>query len=135
MRSYVASALLAAAFVLMPAAVGYAPAWSQDFSITNETHSGDEWYRQLQAWWDVHAYYPPGASAQNESGDVKIHLVIHPDGEVWEVKVVEKSGSKLIDDAGFYVFHNAVLRPIPPNPPVPQSDVYLTEHYVLAHRN
>ncbi len=130
MRSYIASAVLAAGFVSMPAAVGYAPALSQDFSITNETRSGDEWFRALQAWWNVHAYYPPGAAAKNQGGDVKVHLVIHPDGEIWEVKVVQGSGDSSIDDASVYAFHYARLRPIPPMPPAPQAEVYLTVHFV-----
>jgi TonB family protein len=135
LRSYVASAALAAAFVLLPAATGYAPASAQDFSITNETGRGSEWYKQLQAWWDLHAYYPPDASAKNESGDVKVHLTIKPDGEVWKVEVVQGSGLKVFDMAGYEVFKYALLRPIPPDPAVPQADVYITEHYVLTHRS
>ena len=55
MRVLIASAALAAAFVLMPAAARHAPAWSQDFSITNPDVPADgsrrDVMRQLQAWW------------------------------------------------------------------------------------
>ena len=61
--------------------------------------------------------------------------MIHPDGEIWEVKVVQSSGVPSIDDAGVYAFHYARLRPVPPNPPAPQADVYITVHFVLAHRH
>ncbi len=54
MRLSVASAALAAAFVLTPMVAGYAFALSQDFSITNEEQPADasrgDLMRQLQAW-------------------------------------------------------------------------------------
>ena len=49
MSAYVTSAVLAAVFVLAPAAAGYAPALSQDFTITNKVEPGGNWVRQLQA--------------------------------------------------------------------------------------
>jgi len=134
MRSYVASAVLAAAFVLLPAAAGYAPALSQDFSITNETLAGSNWMKQLQAWWDVHAYYPPDALKNHEDGTVKVHLVIPQDGEVGLVQVAQGSGSHTLDMAGYEVFKYARLRPVPSAPPAPQADVFITLHYVLAHQ-
>jgi len=75
MRLSVASFALAAAFVLTPVAAGYAPALCQDFSITNQVESGNaarrDLMRQLQAWWDAHAYYPRHASNNDEGGTVK----------------------------------------------------------------
>ena len=118
MRSYLTSAVLAAASVLAPAAAGYAPAWSQDFSITNKPDAvvtGD-WTRQLQAWWDGHAWYPTDASDKHQDGTVKVHLTIHPDGQVWNVDVVQGSGWKLLDTAAIYAFHGGRLRPLPPAP-------------------
>src|ERR1700692_3653588 len=98
MRLSVASAALAAAFVLTPVAAGYAPASSQDFSITNPAEPADagrrDLMRQLQAWWDVHAYYPRHASNSDEGGTVKVHLVINTDGNIGTVGVVESSGSR-----------------------------------------
>ena len=134
MRSFVASAILTGAVVLAPVMGGYAPALSQDFSITNQQAAGTEWIRKLQAWWDVHAYYPPDALAKNESGTVKVHLTIHPDGEVWTDELVEGSGSRSLDQAGLYAFHGAHLPPFPPGTPTPQAEVNLTLHFVLAHR-
>jgi len=135
MRSYIAAAVLAAGLVLTPVAAGYAPALSQDFSITNPgTGPGSDWIGKLQAWWDVHSYYPPDALEKKQDGTVKLHLVIHPDGEVWTEETVQGSGSKSIDTAGFYVFHGAHLPPFPPGAPAPQAEVNLALHYVLEHR-
>ena len=104
MRLSVASSALAAAFVLTPLAAGYAPALCQDFSITNQVEPGNagrrDVMRQLQAWWDAHAYYPRHASNSDEGGTVKVHLVILPDGRIWTVDVVESSGSQLARHGG-----------------------------------
>ena len=98
MRLSVASSALAAAFVLTPVAAGYAPALCQDFSITNQVEPANAWRhdmtRQLQAWWDAHAYYPKHASNSDEGGTVKVHLVIVPDGNIFTINVVESSGSR-----------------------------------------
>src|SRR5580692_718890 len=103
MRLSVASSALAAAFVLTSVAAGYAPALSQDFSITNQEEPANAWrrdvMRQLQAWWDVHAYYPRHASNSDEGGTVKVHLVILPDGNIFRIDVVAGSGSPSLDAA------------------------------------
>ena len=102
MRSCVAAAVVAAAFVLVPVAAGYAPALSQDFTITNPNGSfriegaelSPDWIKKLQAFWDLHAYYPKEASDKDESGTVKIQLRIHSAGQIWWAKVAQGSGSK-----------------------------------------
>ncbi len=66
MRSCNASIALAAVLILAPVAAGCAPALAQDFSITNPEPAvrvegavlGPDWIRQLQAWWDGHAFAP-----------------------------------------------------------------------------
>jgi len=137
MQLSVASAALAAAFVLTPVAAGYAPAFSQDFSITNQVEPANagrrDLMRQLQAWWDVHAYYPRHASQSDEGGTVKVHLVIHSDGIIWKVDVVESSGSPSIDMAGSSTFRGGFVRPFPAG--APGADVDISLHYVLAHRH
>ncbi len=137
MRLSVASSALAAAFVLTPVAAGYAPALCQDFSITNQVappiagHPG--LMRQLQAWWDAHAFYPRHASNSDEGGTVKVHLVILPDGRIWTVDVVASSGSHSLDTAGSSVFRGGSVRPFPAGEA--QADVDISLHYVLAHRH
>jgi TonB family protein len=136
MRLSVASFALAAAFVLMPVTAGYAPALCQDFSITNQVEGNAarrDLMRQLQAWWDAHAYYPRHASNNDESGTVKVHLVILPDGRIWRVDMVEGSGSPSLDTAAPLVFREGFVRPFPQGEP--QADIDLSLHYVLAHRH
>jgi TonB family protein len=137
MRLTVASSALAAAFVLTPVAAGFAPASGQDFSITNQeapaTPARRELMRQLQAWWDAHAYYPRHASNGDESGTVKVHLAILPDGKVWTIDRVQGSGSATLDAAGEAVFRGASVRPFPAGEP--KADVEISLHYVLAHRH
>jgi TonB family protein len=136
MRLPVASSALAAAFVLTPVVAGYAPALCQDFSITNQ-EPANPWQRdvmrQLQAWWDAHAYYPRHASNNDEGGTVKVHLVIRPDGRIWIVAMMEGSGSPSLDAAGDAVFRGGFVRPFPEGEP--QADIDVSLHYVLAHRH
>lgn len=137
MRLAVASSALAASVMLMPVAAGYAPALCQEFSITNQVEPANPGHhdlvRELQAWWDVHAYYPRHASNNDESGTVKVHLLILPDGRIWSINMVGSSGSASIDAAAGSVFRGGFVRPFPPGEP--QADINLSLHYVLAHRH
>ena len=138
MRLSVASSVLAAAFVLTPMAAGYAPALCQDFSITNQLEPANpvrrDLMRQLQAWWDAHAYYPRHAANNDEGGTVKVHLSIHPDGKIWTINVVATSGSRSLDTAGDSVFRGGSVRPFGKEGE-PNEDIDLSLHYVLAHRH
>jgi TonB family protein len=93
-----------------------------------------DWIAQLQAWWDLRAYYPMEASEKKVSGTVKVHLLIHQDGQVWLVKVAQGSGAFILDQVAFYVFHGAHLRPFPPGTPAPEADICITLHFVLGHQ-
>jgi TonB family protein len=142
MRTYVASAVLAAAFVLAAVAAGHAPALSQDFSITNPNDLtvegavlGPDWIRKLQEYWDLHAWYPQQASDNDESGTVKVHLKIHADGQVWWVMVEQSSGSKSLDNAAYIVFFKQYLTRFPPGTAAAEADLHISLHYVLAHRH
>jgi TonB family protein len=135
MRLLVASAAVAAAFVLAPVAAG--PAFSQDFSITNPEEPANagrrDLMRLLQAWWDVHAYYPKHASSNNEGGTVKIRIFINPDGQFNSVEVVQGSGSASLDAAGSAAFRGGFVRPFPEG--APEADVELSLSYVLTQRH
>jgi TonB family protein len=137
MRLSVASSALAAAFGLTPAVAGYAPALCQDFSITNQVEPANagrrDLMRQLQAWWDAHAYYPRHASNNDEGGTVNVHLVIVPDGRIFTINMAESSGSRSLDAAGSAVFRDAFVRPFPEGEP--KADIDISLHYVLAHRH
>jgi TonB family protein len=135
-RLSVASVALAVAFVAAPVAAGYAPAFADDFTITNEEPADAgrrDLMRQLQAWWDVHAYYPRHASNNDEGGTVKVHLVIQTDGIIRRVEVAQSSGSRSLDLAGSAVFNGGFVRPFPAG--APEADIDLSLHYILAHRH
>ena len=135
MRLSVVSAVLAAAFVLAPVAAGHAPALSQDFSITNQEPADAgrrNLMRELQAWWDAHAYYPKEASASDVDGTVKLHLVIHADGVIFLVYIDESSRSRSLDAAAYTTFTKGYVRPYPG---APDTTVDISAHYVLAHRH
>ena len=137
MRFSLAFAAMVVTFVLAPAVAGYAPASSQDFSITNPVEPADagrrDLMRQLQAWWDVHSYYPRHASSADEEGSVKLHLVILPDGRIWTVDLVESSGSRSLDTAGIATFRSGFVRSFAED--APEAAVDLSLHYLLAHRH
>jgi TonB family protein len=139
MRLSIASSALAAAFVLAPVAAGHAPALCQDFSLTNQMEPAiaghRDLMRQLQAWWDAHAYYPRHASNSDESGTVKVRLVILHDGRIWRVDVVSSSGSRSLDAAGDAVFRGGFVRPFPEGESQADFDIDISLHYVLAHRH
>jgi hypothetical protein len=59
--------------------------------------------------------------------------VIHPDGKIWTIDVVESSGSRSLDSAGDSVFHGGSVRPFPQGES--NADIDISLHYVLAHRH
>jgi TonB family protein len=137
MKLPIASAALAAAFFLGPVAAGHAPALAQDFSITNQdtppAGSRRDVLRQLQAWWDVHGYYPRHASENDEGGTVTVHLMIWRDGNIAAATVVGSSGSPSLDSAATTAFRRGFVKPFPEGAAGMELDVSL--HYILAHRH
>ena len=93
---------------------------------------GPDWIRQLQAWWDRHAFFPGEAASKGLSGTVKVQLIVLPDGEVSTIHVIQGAGTKQIDNAAYVAFRGAHLHPFPPGTPAPQADVTITLHYVLT---
>ena len=135
MRMPIVSASLAAAVVLLLMAGGTAPVVAQDFSITNEAEPPNpaqrDLLRQLQAWWDVHGYYPRHASDNDEAGTVKLRLAIRADGNIWTADVVGSSGSPSLDAAAAAAFRGGFVRPLPTGA---SDTIDLSLHYVLARR-
>jgi len=91
--------------------------------------SNAAWMGKLKQWWDQHSYYPKEASLTNEGGNVRVHIVIAPDGEVTLIEVVQSSGLSVLDAAAIAVFRNAHLPPFPPGTPAQPADVVVTLHY------
>ena len=84
---------------------------------------------KLKQWWDLHSYYPREASQTNEGGNVRVRIVIAPDGQVTGIDVVQGSGSSVLDAAAIAVFRGAHLPPFPPGTSAQPADVVVTLHY------
>jgi len=84
---------------------------------------------KLKQWWDQHSFYPQEASQTNEGGNVRVRIVIAPDGQVTSIGVVQGSGSSVLDAAAVAVFRNAHLPPFPPGTLAQPADVVVTLHY------
>jgi periplasmic protein TonB len=91
--------------------------------------TGATWTGKLKQWWDQHSFYPNEASRTNEGGNVRVRIVVAPDGQVISIQVVQGSGMSVLDAAALAVFRNARLPPFPPGTPAPPGDVVVTLHY------
>ena len=98
-------------------------------SRASGANNGAAWMGKLKQWWDQHSFYPKETSQTNEGGNVKVHIVIAPDGQVTSIGVVQGSGSSVLDAAAVAVFRNAHLPPFPPGTPAQPADVVVTLHY------
>jgi protein TonB len=94
-----------------------------------DANNGAAWMGKRKQWWDQHSFYPKEASQTNEGGNVKVHIVIAPDGQVTSIEVVQGSGLSMLDAAAVAVFRNAHLPPFPPGTPAQPADVVVTLHY------
>jgi protein TonB len=112
-----------------PGAPAHAPAGQNAASHASDANNGAAWMGKLKQWWDQHSFYPKEASQTNEGGNVKVHIVIAPDGQVTSIEVVQGSGLSVLDAAAVAVFRNAHLPPFPPGIPAQPADVVVTLHY------
>jgi len=119
----------ARALVHPAGAAAHAPVGQNGASRTRDANNGAAWMGKLKQWWDQHSFYPKEASQTNDGGNVKVHIVIAPDGQVTSIEVVQGSGLSVLDAAALAVFRNAHLPPFPPGTPAPPADVVLTLHY------
>ena len=109
--------------------VAHAPAGQNAAGGASDANNGAAWMGKLKQWWDQHSFYPTEASQTNEGGDVRVHIVIAPDGQVTSIEVVQSSGLSVLDAAALAVFRNAHLPPFPPGTPAQPADVVVTLHY------
>jgi periplasmic protein TonB len=110
-------------------APAHAPTGQNAASRASGANNGTAWMGKLKQWWDQHSFYPKEASQTNEGGNVKVHIVIAPDGQVTSIEVVQGSGLSELDAAAVAVFRNAHLPPFPPGTLVQPADVVVTLHY------
>jgi periplasmic protein TonB len=107
----------------------HAPAGQNVAGGASAANNGAAWMGKLKQWWDQHSFYPKEASQTNEGGNVRVHIVIAPDGLVTLIEVVQSSGLSALDEAAVAVFRNAHLPPFPPGTPALPADVVVTLHY------
>jgi periplasmic protein TonB len=116
-----------------PAGVpAHAPAGQNAAGGASNANNGAAWMGKLKQWWDQHAVYPSEASQTNEGGNVRVRIVIAPDGQITSIEVVQGSGSSVLDAAAVAVFRNAHLSPFPPGTPgtpAQPANVVVTLHY------
>jgi periplasmic protein TonB len=105
------------------------PAGAGQNAASRASDANSAWMGKLKQWWDQHSFYPREASQTNEGGNVKVHIVIAPDGHVTSIDVVQGSGLSVLDTAAVAVFRNAHLPPFPPGTPAQPADVVVTLHY------
>src|SRR5580658_3800930 len=92
-------------------AQAHTPAGQNAAGGANDANDAAAWMGKLKQWWDRHSFYPKEASQTNEGGNVKVHIVIAPDGLVTSIEVVQSSGTSVLDAAAVAVFRNAHLPP------------------------
>jgi protein TonB len=110
-------------------APAHGPAGQNAASGAGGANNGAAWMGKLKQWWDQHSFYPKEASQTDEGGNVKVHIVIAPDGQIMSIEVVQSSGLSVLDAAAVAVFRNAHLPPFPPGTPAQPADVVVTLHY------
>jgi periplasmic protein TonB len=110
-------------------APAHAPAGQNAAGGASDANNGAAWMGKLKQWWDQHAVYPSEASQTNEGGNVRVRIVIAPDGQITSIEVVQGSGSSVLDAAAVAVFRNAHLPPFPPGTPAQPANVVVTLHY------
>jgi TonB family protein len=70
---------------------------AQTVSVNNSNH--EQFVSLLHQAIDKHKHYPYQAQRQHREGLVKLQFVVHPDGQVTNVSVVESSRFDALDNA------------------------------------
>jgi periplasmic protein TonB len=96
-------------------------------------NAGPDWRNALSRWVAQHAYYPEQARREREDGDVKVHVVANPDGQVTSVELIGKSGSMWLDLALQSMFRDAHIPPLPSGMTKP-IEFNFTMHYILRYQ-
>lgn len=94
----------------------------------------DDYGDEIGAWIRRHMYYPEEAARKGEDGPSHVHVVLDRQGRVKSIRLVDSSGSLLLDDATQGMFRNAQLPPVPPDMSGNSFDVDLTIDYILIRR-
>ncbi len=100
-------------------------------SATSIKGVSDDYADEIGAWIRRHMYYPEEAARRGEDGPSHVHVVLDRQGRVSGIRLVNSSGSFLLDDATQGMFRNAKLPPVPPDMSGNSFDVDLTIDYIL----
>ena len=103
-------------------------------SATSIKGVSDDYGDEIGAWIRRHMYYPEEAAKQGQDGPSHVHVVLDRQGRVKSVRLVDSSGSYLLDDATQGMFRNARLPPVPPDMTGNSFDVDLTIDYILIRK-
>lgn len=103
-------------------------------SATSIKGVSDDYGDEISAWIRRHMYYPEEAAKQGQDGPSHVHVVLDRQGKVKSVRLVDSSGSYLLDAATTGMFDNAQLPPVPPDMSGNSFDVDLTIDYILIRK-
>ena len=92
----------------------------------------DDYGSEIDSWIRRHLYYPPEAAEKGQDGPSHVHVVLDRSGHVKSARLVDSSGSFLLDDATTGMFRNAHLPPVPDDMKGDQFDIDLTVNYILV---
>ncbi|MBE7212122.1 MAG: energy transducer TonB [Gluconacetobacter diazotrophicus] len=92
----------------------------------------DDYGAMIDNWIRRHLYYPPEAAQKGQDGPSHVHVVLDRSGQVKSVRLVDSSGSFLLDDATTGMFRNAKLPPVPDDMQGDHFDIDLTVNYILV---
>ncbi|MGK0500655.1 MAG: protein TonB [Oceanicoccus sp.] len=81
------------------------------------------WRSKVEAIGNQH--YPSQAKLQQLFGDLRMVVSLLPNGDVYQVKILESSGHKVLDQAALRIVHLAA--PYAPFPPQMRRDVDVLE--------
>lgn len=92
------------------------------------------WMNALHDWWQRNGYYPSQAVALQQSGRVRIQIVVDRSGKVRSVELFGASGSPWLNMGAQDVFRGATVPPFPPNTRDDQVTLELTINYILTRQ-
>ncbi|MES1925651.1 energy transducer TonB [Salinisphaera sp. T31B1] len=72
---------------------------AQNGAYGDSEQSTDDYIVQLRAWLSRHKQYPMAARNQQIEGTVRVYLVIDANGNILNQRIVESSGSQMLDNA------------------------------------
>ncbi len=95
---------------------------------------GADWRAAFRRWLDQNIRYPQRAIALQESGSVKVRVLVAADGTVRDVRLIGPSGSPSLNYGTTFPFSGAQLPAFPPPVDPNGVTIELTVNYILRQR-